>query len=355
MKKKMPRIQMLRGILFILILAFHSGVPYSDLWWSGVESFFLLSAFFLTKKLFGKNTVSVITQFFYRIKRLYLPYLLLLVMAFLFALLRHRIPYDVVPHLLSGQTFLWIVTDYSSPMQTMTAHTWTLSIDVWVGLIWLIMLKKLSKEAFKKSMYLCLVGAIIIRTASILFGYDPLVLTLNPLSHMDAFALGSILAIELMDESVEKSRMPVICGILGIFGLITSVVFLMYANHTDILTAYTLLDAKEYYLTNPVSGNIFLYIALLFYWVVYCLYKKDNSGTDVYGEGASWLSHLFIYIGDRSYVLYLFHWPVLVVLRYIWNNWLFLLVVGGVISVVVTIIYEKWLEPIAEKLGGNKV
>ena len=84
MKKKMQHIQMLRGFLFILILAFHSFMPYSSAFWVGVEGFFLLSAFFLTKKLLSKDNISIKEQFVHRIKRLYLPYILVLFIAGIF-------------------------------------------------------------------------------------------------------------------------------------------------------------------------------------------------------------------------------------------------------------------------------
>lgn len=46
MKKYYPGIQALRGVLFLLILAFHCGVPYADFGWMGVEAFLLSARFF---------------------------------------------------------------------------------------------------------------------------------------------------------------------------------------------------------------------------------------------------------------------------------------------------------------------
>lgn len=153
MKKYYPSIQILRGILFLLILAFHCGAPFASFGWGGVEAFFVISAFFLVKKHWGTDTLHVKDQFVHRIKRLYPPYVAVLLVAALFALLKKTIPVDLITHLLSGQNFQWMMTGYSSPMQPMTAHTWTLSIEVWTGLVWLLLLRYLTKKQFNYAMY----------------------------------------------------------------------------------------------------------------------------------------------------------------------------------------------------------
>ena len=352
-RNKMNSVQILRGCVFFTILLFHCSVPFSDIFWGGIECFFLLSAFFLTRKLLNVQTISVKEQFAHRIQRLILPYALVLVAAALRALLFREIPYDFIPHILFGQNFLWIKTGYVSPMQPMTGHLWTMTIEVWVGFVWLILLKILPRKNLKRAMYLCLAGSIVIRTVSILMGCDTLVLTLNPVSHLDAFALGSILAVELAEENTHKSRMPAVCGVLGLIGLLASVAFLAFANHVDVLTAYTMLDDKACYLTNPVSGNIYLYLALIFCWLVAYLYKKDADSA----AKENWLSRLLVHIGNRSYVLYLFHWPVLWFWKSIWSRfpirgverWLFLLVLGTAFSLLATVVFERYIEPLLKK------
>ena len=164
MKKYDPNVQVLRGALFLFVLAFHCGVPYASLGWAGVEAFFVISAFFLVRKLWDMETVNVKEQFVHRIRRLYPPYIAVLIVAATYALLAKRLPYDAVPHLFSVQNFLWMFTGYSSPMQPMTAHTWTLSIEIWGGLLLLLALKYFTKNQFKTAMYIMLVLGITYRT-----------------------------------------------------------------------------------------------------------------------------------------------------------------------------------------------
>ena len=53
MMRYYPSIQIFRGILFLLILAFHCGIPYANLGWGGVEALFVISEFFLVVKQWG--------------------------------------------------------------------------------------------------------------------------------------------------------------------------------------------------------------------------------------------------------------------------------------------------------------
>ena len=117
----------------------------------GVEAFFVISAFFLVQKCWGNQNLNVKNQFKHRITRLYPPYIAVLIVAVMYALLMKRMPFDLVTHLLSAQNFQWMITGYHSAMQPITAHTWTLSIEVWSGLVWLLLLKGLSKVRFKNA------------------------------------------------------------------------------------------------------------------------------------------------------------------------------------------------------------
>lgn len=182
----------------------------------GVEAFFVISAFFLVRKYWGSDTINVKKQFKHRITRLYPPYVVVLIVAALYALLMKAIPFDLMTHLLSAQNFQWMITGYKSAMQPMTAHTWTLSIEVWGGLIWLLLLKWLSRNCFKNAMYGFLLLGIIYRVATIVCGADVWVVSLCPLAHFDAFACGSLLAIGIREKKADLK--VTILGLLGLTG-----------------------------------------------------------------------------------------------------------------------------------------
>lgn len=70
--------------MFIGIVAFHSGVPGSQMLWGGVEVFFVISGYFLTKKLskVPASEIEVIPNIKHRITRLMPVYYLLLIGVF---------------------------------------------------------------------------------------------------------------------------------------------------------------------------------------------------------------------------------------------------------------------------------
>lgn len=192
MKREMVKIQVLRGILLVLIFSFHCGAPFAALGWGGVETFFIISAFFLTRKVMQVDKLSINNQIVHRIKRLYPPYIIILIMALIYSFIfLKRIPFDFPIFILSLQNLLWIKTQYISPMQPLTAHTWTISIEIWMGIIWLMLLSKLrSKEKIRVACFLFIIGAVMVRSFLIWLEFGELFITLFPLSHADAFGIG---------------------------------------------------------------------------------------------------------------------------------------------------------------------
>lgn len=85
--------------------------------------------------------MNIKQQFKRRIFRLYSPYVVLLFITVLYTMLIQLFPYDVFTYLFSLQNIQWMLIDYSSLMQPMTAHTWILAIEIWAGIFWLILLK----------------------------------------------------------------------------------------------------------------------------------------------------------------------------------------------------------------------
>lgn len=298
MKKYYPSIQMLRGVLFLFILAFHCGAPYANFGWGVVEAFFVISAFFLVRKCWGSNDLCVKKQFKHRITRLYPPYIAVLIVAALYALLMKAIPYDLVTHLLSAQNYHWMITGYQSAMQPMTVHTWMLSIEVWGGLLWMLLLKYLSKNSFKYAMFGLLIVGILYRVATIICGTDVWVVSLCPVAHFDAFASGSILAIALKEEQVDGKIG--ILGFVGVVGIIGCIAWLSNSNGLSFVSAYQLLSSSKNYLNNWFTRNIYLFISLLTTGIIGLLYICDEKRSDY----VNIIEKALVKLGDNSYVLY---------------------------------------------------
>ena len=347
MKKYYPSIQVLRGVLFIFILAFHCGAPYANFGWAGVEAFFVISAFFLVRKYWGSENISVGEQFKHRISRLYPPYIAVLIVAALYALLMKAIPFDFVTHLLSAQNFHWMITGYKSSMQPLTAHTWTLSIEVWGGLLWLLLLKWLPKDRFKKSMYAMLAVGVGYRVVTILAGADAWIVSLCPIAHFDAFACGSLLAISVKEDRAD--RKVAFLGIVGLAGIVGCIAWISHVNEVSLIGAYQLLSSSKNYLNNWFTGNIYLFISLLTFAIVGLLYLHDEKRPSEAGQ----IEKVFVRLGDNSYVLYLFHWQILAVLKRLVHHWGVLFPMTFIVSIVVASAFNWLYTRMHKKISGG--
>ncbi len=294
-------IQIVRGVLFLFILAFHSGVPFAQFGWGGVESFFVISSFFLVQKYYGKHEYNLFSALKKRLLRLYPSYIFILIIAISYAVFKTT-PFflDFVIHLLASQNFYWMVTDYKSVLQPFTAHTWTLSIEVWLGVLWLVLLRYIIKKqnAVCFFMLLAIIG-ISYRTGSIYLGLNYLTVSLFPVAHMDAFACGSLLAVAVKEEVVKKKWL-LVSGIIGLLGIMSCVWIISIFNSISLLKAYTLLQSSENYLNHWLTGNIYSFISLLSVSVIGLLYEYQYS----YINQNKPLS-LLAAIGNVSYELYL--------------------------------------------------
>lgn len=312
----------------------------------GVEAFFVISAFFIVYKQWGNDSLNVKEQIKHRIVRLYPSYIAVLLVAALYSLLVKAIPYDMVTHLLSVQNFQWMITGYKSPMQPMTAHTWTLSIEVWVGLIILILLKMLTKDRFKFAMYIMFAIGIAYRLITIICGANVWIISLCPIAHIDAFACGALLAIGMREEKV--GRQIGVLSVVGIVGIMICILIMANRNGRFI-AGYKLLSSSKNYLNNWFTGNIYLFISLFSVGLVGMLCLNDEKMVKT-NQSVKPL----VTLGDNSYVLYLFHWPVLVVIRHFVKNWAFVFAATFIVSIAAAFVFSGLYSAVSKKLLGGK-
>lgn len=321
-------------------------------WGGGVEAFFGISAFFLVKKHYGNNAFDFQKQFKRRVLRLYPPYLAVLFVAVLYAFLLKVIPGDFLSHLFSVQNFYWMVADYKSLMQPITAHTWTLSIEVWSGIVWLILLKRLPKKRFRYTMLVMLTVGILYRVLMIVHGASIWIISLCPVAHFDAFALGSFLAIEYNDNRLIKERriLWLLAGI-GVVGIIAVVAMLANKNNTSLAKGYKLLSDSVYYLDNWFTGNIYVFISLLTFAVVGLLVFRDEGRK----RESIFIEKALLFLGDNSYVMYLFHWPIRTVIRIFIKAWIPQFLLVFISSVIATFIFNKFYFATINRFLGREV
>ena len=91
---------------------------------------------------------------------------------------------------------------------------------------------------------------------------------------MDCFAIGSLLAIILEESEKGKStRLLAVGGIIGILGSAASFIYLIITNGVGFIEACRMLEDKSYYLTNSISGNLILYVSLIFACIMYNIFN----------------------------------------------------------------------------------
>lgn len=291
------------------------------------------------KKQYGNGDLNIKRQFTHRIARLYPPYIALLVAVVCITLLMRKIPFDLPSHILSLQNLQWMFTGYSSPMSWGTGHTWTLSIEVLCGLVWLFLLKYIPQKHFKMSMIIVAIIAVIYRIMTIVFVGDVYITSLCPIAHMDAFAIGSLFAVASIEKKAIKKSQLVLLVFIGVVGIISVIFEMSTANNIPVIDAYRQLSSSKNYLNDAFTGNIYLFISLFTVGTLGLLYINDNKDRD---NGISKSRNILTWIGDNSYVLYLFHWPILAVFgRIVTDSWVILLPVTLIVTLITTLVYKK--------------
>lgn len=341
-KQKNEGIQVLRAILLVGIVAFHTGIPGSQLLWGGVEAFFVISAYFFSKKFYNTpaRQIKIITQVKHRFIRLYPVYILMLLCI---VLIKNSFEInDFLFHMLFSQNINWMLNGYNSNMSEMTGHTWTLSIEIYLFIIWLVAYKCLWKKSHRIIFNVqAIIIAIAWRVITVLWIADPMVTSLCPIAHMDAYALGALL-VYVDSESNDKNKrlFKHSCLILGLIIIIFSVCFTAQNSECSIIEAYRLHKTSETYLGSVYTCNLYLGFSLVTVGLVLTL--KNISVHRV-------LTPL-VMIGNVSYSAYLIHYPLNRKLFKVTDNRWIIFAITFIFSVILAWIIDTIIYKIKHKI-----
>ncbi len=308
----------LRGIAIILVMLFHFrlydfGEMGISVGWVGVQLFFVLSGFLITRILLAdrKYSLSAYLKKFYwrrslRIFPLYYAYLLVLTLAFVFV--------GFPPEL--GEKAPWLYTytyNYTrlSPEWTHSiffTHLWSLSVEEQFYLIWPLFIFFVRGRSLKVVLLVIIVLAPAFR--GILAAYLQQQTSLDPraigeavywftLSHFDAFATGGAVAVFRLDERIK--RPGAICGAWLVVVILVGLANLIVLPHSVPLDPSSLgypiasLEHGQHIWSYSLLNGFF---AALILWI---------STTSVKIFRTSFL----VAIGKVSYGMYVFHWAIL--------------------------------------------
>jgi peptidoglycan/LPS O-acetylase OafA/YrhL len=292
-------INALRCIAVLGVIFFHYNILFFNGGFSGVDIFFVISGYLMSKIIIGginKNDFSIVDFYNKRLKRI-VPALLFLVFIITFIGFFFYFPnwYEINEgNAAASLTFIsnivyWKKTNYFDPSSdtNMFLHTWSLSVEWQFYLLYPLVLLFLNKVIKKTKVYLIVFTAstLFLLLFSILFTHHTATASfyLFPSRAWEMFAGGLAYLFESRVK-IDKSRKYI--AIAGYIMLLLSLV--MLNSQMPWPGTYTIL---------PVFGTLLVIIA------------NCNDFRVLKLEVVQFL-------GRISYSLYLWHWPLYVLMQY---------------------------------------
>lgn len=291
-------IQGLRAIAVLLVLIFHISSKWLPGGFIGVDVFFVISGFLITKIItskINKGTFSLKEFYISRVKRIVPAYYFLLIctaIVFLYIFLmpdvgNFRLTYFWALVFNSNYYFSTVDNYFGfSSNENPLLHTWTLGVEMQFYLFLPVLLLIKNKKITSAVLMLLVVLLFSYATMEIDKGNKGL-MYFSLLARTPEFLIGSLLAISNLEQNKAIQSYKNVFSIIGLVGLIISA-FLITENSffpgvgvlPPILFSGLLLCTHDSFLNNILS-------------------KK-----------------LPVYIGELSYSIYLWHWPVISFIRY---------------------------------------
>ncbi len=313
-----PAIDGLRAVAVFAVLLYHLGVKWLPGGFLGVDLFFVISGYVITRVILDSiqsaNGLDLREFYYGRVRRLYPGLLLLIaVTTVLSATIApdaiRRIVQDV-PYVLTGTNNWHLVAIHQDYFQTvgrapMLQHTWSLAVEAQFYLIWPITLVAIWKRNGKgRIARVALAIAMISGAALFAFSLQLDNATAGRISHIyfgsDTHSLGLFLGAALgvswipqnLTGAISKRAQDFIDGIgmFGLFGILCTFLFISESN------------ATLYRLAFPLAG-IFGCATL-----ISIVHPASRFAPILSTRPLLW-------IGQRSYGIYLWHWVIFQVTR----------------------------------------
>lgn len=293
-------INALRAIAVLIVLFFHFNVPFFDGGYSGVDIFYVISGYLMTKIILdglAKDQFSLLSFYKKRIQRI-IPALTFMVITVLLVCFFVYMPDDYKEVTKNASGSLLFISNIvyafggsyfgNSADNNVLLHTWSLSVE-WQFYILLpialLILNRYLKNDRRKYFNLCLIAIIVIFAGTLVVTrYKPtLSFYLLPTRSWEMLAGGLAF---LMHTRIKENYRRIL-AIIGYAVLLTGAVFL--AKDLKWPGLYTLI---------PVTATFLILIANINDFKV-----LRTSAVQFFGR--------------ISYSLYLWHWPVFVIGNYV--------------------------------------
>jgi peptidoglycan/LPS O-acetylase OafA/YrhL len=307
LKSYYPSLDGLRGIAILLVLFHHTFdfIPFAQYAYVGVDLFFVLSGFLITDILLRtRDNKNFLQNFFIRrILRIFPLYYVMLLLFFLFvpfvSQLHEQYKYY---HDNQGMAWFhlinWLYIFNERPTDSMLfGHFWSLSVEEQFYLLWpfLVLLCR-NLQKLKMIIYIILIIGIGARFGTWLYwGGNYTGFSFQYMTRFDGLCMGSLIAIWKFSNqgSLAKKFLYFLVTILIIHGCL-------------FLLSRTVFIGLPHFILLGYTG-----IAAIFGLIVLSATSRTlNIGKPVLEN------RLLKYFGRISYGLYVFHWPVFILLRF---------------------------------------
>ena len=294
-----PDIDGLRAIAVIAVILFHFDVPGFPGGFVGVDIFFVISGYLITRLLAGEGRALSLIQFYGRRMRRILPAMLVTICFSLiagwflllpgdYAALGRSAAYSTVG--LGNYYFLWNTGYFDRESALLPLlHLWSLGVEEQFYLVWPVLLLIANRLARGRHLpiiaLICVVALISFSTALHMVAIDPKQAFYDPFSRAWELALGGLL---VFAPPIGRRGISEVFGLIGICLVVASIIWLSPSQPFPGLSALV-----------PVIGAVFL------------VWPRSQSVISALLASAPLRS-----TGKISYSLYLWHWPILVFFRH---------------------------------------
>lgn len=311
----------LRAIAVLLVLFVHLGVL--GIGWIGVQLFFVLSGYLITKGLLiekqRENNIFSFLKIFYikrslRIFPIYFLYIFVFILICIYFTQYTRLQKTLIP------MFTYTINIYAMFRNHVDlngiGHLWSLAVEEQFYLIWPFVIYYINTKTLKKTLFSILLIVPIFRFMLFYLihvqtgdlHHSGELVYLNPFSHFDAFASGALIIFfeeKFKNFNVRSAKVLLVVAFfivvfVGAYKLINEVPkngftfsYLSTGGYPHLM-----IDNYGYFLGYTILN---LFFAILIFCVIKC------------SDLLRFLKNRFlVYTGKISYGLYMYHVPVLI-------------------------------------------